>query len=182
MHSFFKGNTLIQHLLDLFKDTLPRKVQQLVWIEPDTSMLWGVRSTTVLQPIYRSPVKDDFQAPRNFDNCSSAISDSKPQSWKLESEGNSSDRRSRWSLKKPKLAAALFPGNKIFLGASASVRASSWCQRTFNRGSGCGSVGRAVASDIRDPRFGLCHWLNFIYQLYNTKDKNEEKESGNGPL
>ena len=27
-------------------------------------------------------------------------------------------------------------------------------------GSGCGSVGRAVASDTRGPRFESSHWLN----------------------
>ena len=33
-----------------------------------------------------------------------------------------------------------------------------------NRG---GSVGRAVPSDARDPRFESQHWQNFIYQLYS---------------
>ena len=27
----------------------------------------------------------------------------------------------------------------------------------------CGSVGRAVASDTRGPRFKFSHWQNFIY-------------------
>ena len=27
----------------------------------------------------------------------------------------------------------------------------------------CGSVGRVVASDIRDPWFEYSHWQNFIY-------------------
>ena len=48
-------------------------------------------------------------------------------------------------------------------------------------GSGCGSVGRAVASSTRDPWFESRHWQNFIYQLYNRKDENIEKEAGNGP-
>ena len=48
-------------------------------------------------------------------------------------------------------------------------------------GSGCGSVGRAVASDTRDPWFVSRHQQNFTYQLYNRKDKNTEKEAGNGP-
>ena len=30
-------------------------------------------------------------------------------------------------------------------------------------GSGCGSVGRAVASDTRGPRFKSSHWQKFIY-------------------
>ena len=32
-------------------------------------------------------------------------------------------------------------------------------------GIGCGSVGRAVTSDTRDPRFESQHWQSFIYQL-----------------
>ena len=51
--------------------------------------------------------------------------------------------------------------------------------------SGCGSVGRAVASDTRDPRFKPRHRKSFIYQiiyqLYHRKDENKEKEAGNGP-
>ena len=39
-------------------------------------------------------------------------------------------------------------------------------------GSGGGSVGRAVASNTRDPRFESCHRQNFIYQFFN---KNTEK-------
>ena len=30
-------------------------------------------------------------------------------------------------------------------------------------GSGCGSVGRAVASDYRGPRFESKHWQHFMY-------------------
>ena len=37
----------------------------------------------------------------------------------------------------------------------------------FSRGSGCGSVGRAVASNSRDPRFESSHWQKFIYILNN---------------
>ena len=32
-------------------------------------------------------------------------------------------------------------------------------------GSGCGSVGRAVASDTRDPHFKSNHQLNLIYTI-----------------
>ena len=53
--------------------------------------------------------------------------------------------------------------------------------KVAQKGSGCGSVGRAVASDTRDPRFESSHQRNFIYQLYNRIDKNKEKEAGNGP-
>ena len=52
-------------------------------------------------------------------------------------------------------------------------------------GSGCGSVGRAVASDTRGPRFESSHRqkiiLNIYCQLY-WKDENKEKEAGNGPF
>ena len=46
-----------------------------------------------------------------------------------------------------------------------------------------GSVGRAVASDAREPQFESRRRQNFIYQLYskNRKDENKEKEAGNGP-
>ena len=42
-------------------------------------------------------------------------------------------------------------------------------------GSGCGSVGRAVASDTRDPQFETRHPQNFIYQLYNRKEKKKKR-------
>ena len=47
--------------------------------------------------------------------------------------------------------------------------------------SGCGSVGRAIASDTRDPQFKSINWLSFIYQLYIRKEENEEKKARNGP-
>ena len=54
-------------------------------------------------------------------------------------------------------------------------------------GSGCGSFGRAVASNIRGPRFESSHLQKFIYilkiSLLSTvywKDENKEKEAGNG--
>ena len=37
--------------------------------------------------------------------------------------------------------------------------------KTTNVGSGCGSVGRAVASDTRGLRFESSHWQKFIYKL-----------------
>ena len=52
-------------------------------------------------------------------------------------------------------------------------------------GSGCGSVGRAVASNSRGPLFVSSHRqkyiLNINCQLY-WKDENKEKEAGNGPF
>ena len=49
---------------------------------------------------------------------------------------------------------------------------TDWNQTAINlkvkneaKGSGCGSVGRAVASDTRDPRFESSHWQKFIYIL-----------------
>ena len=46
-------------------------------------------------------------------------------------------------------------------------------------GSGCGSVGRTVASDTKDPQFKSRRWQNFISQLYDREDENKEKEAGN---
>ena len=43
------------------------------------------------------------------------------------------------------------------------------------------AVGRAVASNTRDLRFKSRHQQNFIYQLYNRKDENQEKKAENGP-
>ena len=49
-------------------------------------------------------------------------------------------------------------------------------------GSDGGSVGRAVASDTRDPQFESQHWQSLIYQLQlNRKDESKEKEARNGP-
>ena len=51
------------------------------------------------------------------------------------------------------------------------------------QGSGCGSVGRAVASGTRDPHFKSQYRQSFIYQLYinNRKDENKEKDARKGP-
>ena len=56
-------------------------------------------------------------------------------------------------------------------------------------GSGCGAVGRAVASKTRGPRFESSHQQKFIYILnicllstVYRKDENKEKEAGNGPF
>ena len=56
-------------------------------------------------------------------------------------------------------------------------------------GSGCGSVGRAVASDTRGPRFESSHQQKFIsilnISLLSTvcwRDENKEKEAGYGPF
>ena len=55
-----------------------------------------------------------------------------------------------------------------------------------NEGSGCGSVGRAVAFDTRGPRFDSSHQQNFIEHLFIIncieKTKINKKEAGNGPL
>ena len=52
-------------------------------------------------------------------------------------------------------------------------------------GSGCDSVGRAVASSSRGPEFESSHRQKFISnincQLF-WKDENKEKEAGNGPF
>ena len=49
-------------------------------------------------------------------------------------------------------------------------------------GSGGGSVGRAVATDTKDPRFKSQHRQFFLPIVrFNVKDKNKEKETGKGP-
>ena len=58
-----------------------------------------------------------------------------------------------------------------------------------NNGSGCGSVGRAVASNTRGRRFESSHRQKFIFTLnicllstVYSKDKNKGKEAGYGPF
>ena len=65
---------------------------------------------------------------------------------------------------------------------------SEWLMRkvkTNLNGSGCGSVGRAVASNSRGLWFKSSHrqkiLLNIYCQLF-WKDKNKIKEDGNGPF
>ena len=54
------------------------------------------------------------------------------------------------------------------------------------KGSGCGAVGRAVASETRGPGFESSHLqlLLNIYLLLTVcrNDENKQKEAGNGPL
>ena len=67
-----------------------------------------------------------------------------------------------------------------------------WTEGKLNRkkrskGSSCGSVGRAVASDSRGPRFESSHRQNiYIEHLFTVncieKTKITEKEAGIGPL
>ena len=52
-----------------------------------------------------------------------------------------------------------------WLVLSATARASEALKTKSNRGSGGGSVGRAVASDSRDSRFESQHQKSLIYQL-----------------
>ena len=54
------------------------------------------------------------------------------------------------------------------------------------KGSGCGSVGRAVASDTRGLQLKYYHrqilYWTFVSSKLYWKDKNKEKEAGNGPF
>ena len=55
----------------------------------------------------------------------------------------------------------------------------------FLLGSGCGSVGKAVVSDTRGPRFESSHRRTFYWTLLIQlcrKDENKEKEAGNAPF
>ena len=47
-------------------------------------------------------------------------------------------------------------------------------------GSGCGSVGRTVASNTRDLRFETRHWQNLIYQFIYQFEKPKIKKKGQG--
>ena len=52
-------------------------------------------------------------------------------------------------------------------------------------GSGCDSVGIAVSSDSRGPRFEYSHWQKFILNIYYQqywKDENKGKEAWKGPF
>ena len=55
-----------------------------------------------------------------------------------------------------------------------------WWVNTNQLGSGCGAVGRAVASNTRGPGFESSHWqlLSNIYLLLTVcrKDENKEKK------
>ena len=46
-------------------------------------------------------------------------------------------------------------------------------------GSGCGTVGRAVASDTSDPKFEYSHPI-LLFSLNCFERHNKEKEAGNG--
>ena len=56
-----------------------------------------------------------------------------------------------------------------------SKNASLW-------GSGCGSVGRAVTSDTRDPRFESRHWQNFINCTIEKTKIKKKRPSLKNPL
>ena len=54
-----------------------------------------------------------------------------------------------------------------------------------NLGSGCGSVGRAIASDSRGPQFKSSQQQKTILNIMVNcieKDENKEKEARNGPF
>ena len=70
-----------------------------------------------------------------------------------------------------------------FLGLKANRTVRLVWKKTFSViGSGCGSVGRAVASDTRGPWSESSHW-QLLYRSFNYcqlywKDENKEKEAG----
>ena len=64
----------------------------------------------------------------------------------------------------------------LFSSPNKTSRAEEIGKNVFDLGSGCGSVGRAVASNSRDPRFESSLWQNVIDRLLSTgteKTKNE---------
>ena len=76
---------------------------------------------------------------------------------------------------------------RLLVAFWAKFRCHKWANHlAIRRGSGCGSVGRAVASDTRGPWFESSHWqkfiLNIVYcQLY-WKDDNKEKRGQEWPI
>ena len=59
----------------------------------------------------------------------------------------------------------LYPIETVRINQQPASR-QNWFIKTCNLGSGCGSVGRAVAFDTRGPRFDSSHQQNFIEHLF----------------
>ena len=53
--------------------------------------------------------------------------------------------------------------------------------RLLGTGVGCGSVGRAVAYNMRGPRFQSSHQQIIYYKMY-LKDENKEKRCRKWPI
>ena len=97
-----------------------------------------------------------------------------------------------FDLNVTKFASQLDKKNFIWMRNSIWLRkcgARFYEEKFPRKSSGCGSVGRAVTSDTRGPRFESSHWQKFIHILnicllstVYWKDENKEKEAGNGPF
>ena len=63
-------------------------------------------------------------------------------------------------------------------------RFSRFPQKSVTTGSGCGSVGRVVASDSRGRRFESSHCQKFILNIYCQLYRKDEKkkDAENGPF
>ena len=70
---------------------------------------------------------------------------------------------------------------KLFYSSCGDLNVSL---KDDSSGSDCCSVGRAVASDTRGPRFESSHRQNFIEHLFTVHCIEETKinEAGNGPF
>ena len=76
---------------------------------------------------------------------------------------------------------------RLLVAFWAKFRCHKWANHlAIRRGSGCGSVGRAVASDTRGPWFESSHWQYLYWTLFtvNCTEKTtiKKKEARNGPL
>ena len=74
---------------------------------------------------------------------------------------------------------------KLRIGCGRNTVDPPRSKRSLVVGSGCGAVGRAVASKTRGPGFESSHWqllLNIYLLLTVEKTKNKEKEAENGPF
>ena len=71
------------------------------------------------------------------------------------------------------------------LNNATQLHIPSFEANSYRKGSGCGSVGRAVPFSSRGPQFESSHRQKFILNIYCQlywKDENKEKEAGNGPF
>ena len=92
---------------------------------------------------------------------------------------NCNEKRTKINKKEAGIGPFLKKGSKV------SANVVPLCipqQRVTFSGIGCGSVGRAAASDSRDPRFESGHRQILFSISCNKITKNKEKVAGNGPF
>ena len=69
------------------------------------------------------------------------------------------------------------PGVELSTPSSNIANFANWYKTAdHQKGSGCSTVGRAVASDLVDPQFESQHRQKFICQLYKIEKTNIKKK------